>query len=285
MNKSPEQKVVESVRNTRGSGLNEQSSISRIHQHILEHDTAILTASRDEFSRNENQERNRELRAYLLDKDYGITEVDGTYIEEFNTEAAEEVKEDSFFVVNLNDRSGFFIDLFKLGEYYNQDSILCIPQGGEGAYLHGTNRTGYPGYKVKKSQGSFHPLGGSKFGSAYKSKPFKFETIRTVAGNGMGRMAVASCCREVRKYTENHGMFIRLSSAEDTDAAWPWPKQKKDKPSRIPVGGIEEGIRYTKKFREERKLTRENYGIADVWEDGKVVGHISFDGDFIVSEC
>ena len=55
----------------------------------------------------ENFERNRQLKAVLLNKGYGVTDVDGTYVEDFGTEAAKEVKEHSFFVVNLKNDSNF----------------------------------------------------------------------------------------------------------------------------------------------------------------------------------
>ena len=45
----------------------------------------------------ENFERNKQLKAVMLNKGYGVTSVDGTYIEDFGTDAAKEVKEDSYF--------------------------------------------------------------------------------------------------------------------------------------------------------------------------------------------
>ena len=85
-----------------------ESSISRVYQHILSHDTAFITAFRDNTKDTtkcmsnhsktmDNLERNRQLKAVLLNKGYGVTKVDGTYVEDFGTDAAKEVKEDSFF--------------------------------------------------------------------------------------------------------------------------------------------------------------------------------------------
>ena len=95
-----------------------ESSISRSYEHILKHDTGFLTAFRDntkdtikcisDHSKTlENFERNKQLKAVLLNKGYGVTAVDGTYIEDFGTEAAKEVKEDSLFIVNLKDNPNF----------------------------------------------------------------------------------------------------------------------------------------------------------------------------------
>jgi hypothetical protein len=65
----------------------------------------------------ENYERNRQLKAVLLNKGYGVTDVDGTYVEDFGTDAAKEVKEDSFFVVNLKDDPNFKDTITGLGEH------------------------------------------------------------------------------------------------------------------------------------------------------------------------
>ena len=63
---------------------------------MMEHDSAVLTAFRNEYSNKENYERNRELKANLLSMDYGVTKVDGSYIENFETPQAVEVSEQSF---------------------------------------------------------------------------------------------------------------------------------------------------------------------------------------------
>jgi len=148
-----------------------ESSISRTYEHILEHDTGFLTAFRDntkdttkcmnDHSKTlKNFERNRQLKAVLLNKGYGVTAVDGTYIEDFGTEAAKEVKEDSLFVVNLKDNPNFKADLRGLSEHFCQDSFLFIPRGGEQSVLVGTNKAEFPGYGNEEETGSF--LGGQE---------------------------------------------------------------------------------------------------------------------------
>jgi len=115
-----------------------ESGLSRIYGHIMEHDSAILTAFRNEYTNAENYERNRELKAHLLSMGYGVTKVDGSYIENFETPQAIEVSEQSFFVSNRSDSPGFFEDIEGLGQQYEQDSVLIIPMGGKAAYLIGT---------------------------------------------------------------------------------------------------------------------------------------------------
>jgi len=176
--------------------LNE-SSLSRIHQHTQEHDTAILTAHRaapddsegcitdlpasgqeEASSRKMNQERNRELKALLLRKGYGVTRVDGSYIENFSDAdplKRVEVSESSFFVVNLSDSPDFAADMKDLGELYCQDSILIIPQGGKGAYLYGTNDTSFPGLGNTETVGDFGAGKEAEFMSRIRGRPFTFK--------------------------------------------------------------------------------------------------------------
>lgn len=163
--------------------LNE-SSISRTYEHILNHDTAFITAFRDDpgdptkcrkpsklkkvqvpaaKQRNKirsNKERNMFLKAALLERGYGVTDVDGTYVEDFGTDAAKEVKEDSFFVVNLNDDPSFKSFLTGLSEHFCQDSFLYVDQGGENSVLVGTNNSEFPGFGNEAPMGSF--IGGKE---------------------------------------------------------------------------------------------------------------------------
>lgn len=69
---------------------------------------------------------------------YGVTNVSGRY-----PEGGKTVKEWSFFVVNLKDDPKFVDEIIKLGEFFEQDSVLIIPKGAIAnkatAYLYGTN--------------------------------------------------------------------------------------------------------------------------------------------------
>ena len=176
-------------------GFLTESSISRTYEHILNHDTAFITAFRDntkdttkcmpDHSKTlENFERNKQLKAVLLNKGYGVTSVDGTYIEDFGTDAAKEVKEDSYFVVNLKDDPRFKDTVAGLSEHFCQDSFLFVPRGGQQSFLVGTNRAEFPGYGNETETGEF--LGGeegefmTRVGKA--KRPIKFaEGLETKA--------------------------------------------------------------------------------------------------------
>ena len=131
--------------------LNE-SSLSRVHEHMMEHDTAAISAFRDdpfdgskcsEYAMKEkpseedvlkvNLRRNKELKASLLSMGYGVTKVMGSYIEGFGSEAAREVSEQSFFVVNLEDDTNFKDSIAMLGERFCQAFETGDFKGGEEA--------------------------------------------------------------------------------------------------------------------------------------------------------
>ena len=165
-----------------------ESSLSRIYQHITEHDTALLTAFRDDASdlssclemavdsELSNRERNRNLKATLLSLGYGVTAVDGSFIENYgNLDKQVEVKEDSFFVVNLNDSSDFTEAITSLGTKYCQDSVLIIPQGGDGAYLYGTNNTDFPGIDSTIEVGDFFGGSEAEFMTRVRGRPIVFK--------------------------------------------------------------------------------------------------------------
>jgi len=190
--------------------LNE-SSLSRIYSHIQKTDVAIITAYRDDpfdlskclsdaevveadtkNPRASNLLRNRNLKAVLLSKKYGVTKVKGSYIEDFDTPQAIEVKENSLFVVNLEQDPNFVNDIVMLGKKFCQDSVLIIPKGGEGAYLHGTNNSEFPGLDQKVNVGSLKMGGEDEFMTRVDNRPFTFgeglETLKSLSR--IERMAI-----------------------------------------------------------------------------------------------
>lgn len=180
--------------------LNE-SSLSRVYKHNEKHDCGAMTAFRtaracstgEPFSNNENKKRNKSLLAKLLSIGYGITKLSGRY-----PEAGKMSKELSFFIVDINDTGKLLNDLKKLGNMFEQDSILFIPKGtvnGDNkAFLIGTNKcdNNFLSFGQKEL---FH--GGGKFGKTSKiytsyvnGRPFIFEKVEEervlTPGNGMG---------------------------------------------------------------------------------------------------
>ena len=166
--------------------LNE-SSLSRTWQWIEAHECANISASRNDasdltycldsvMSELDNKERNRILMAALMKKGYGVTEMRGSYIENYKTEDATEVSETSLFVVNLEDTPGFADAIIGFGKQTCQDSVLIIPQGGEGAYLYGTNNFEWPGLDKKIFPGKLGFGKEAEFMTKVHGRPYTFTT-------------------------------------------------------------------------------------------------------------
>lgn len=152
-----------------------ESSLSRLYRHMQEHDSAALSAFRNEFSKEENLERNRELKAELLGRGYGVTRILGSYIENFETPKAVEVAEESFFVSNRKDDEDFKDEIAKLGEDFDQDSVLIVPKGAEDAYLLGTSPEGeFPQYGKEESVGALKMGDEAEFMSRVGGRPYTF---------------------------------------------------------------------------------------------------------------
>ena len=193
--------------------LNE-SSLSRLYRHMMAHDTAIITAHRGDPSDDSNcvdksqvaddssnKIRNRDLKATLMSLGYGVTSVDGSYIEDFNTPAAYEVAEDSFFVVNLEDDPGFTKLIIDLGEGFCQDAVLVVPKGGQGAYLHGTNNSEFPGYGQRVEAGDLSFGREKEFMTKVGGRPMAFteelETYKKLSR--LERMAAKAIAKKILK--------------------------------------------------------------------------------------
>ena len=164
-----------------------ESSLSRIWKHNEEHDAGALTAFRKgpdcgtdkPYSKKENAQRNKSLLAKLKTKGYGVTKLHGSY-----PEGGKTTKEISYFVVDLSDSGKLEKDLRKLGQEFEQDSILFIPKGaikGDAkAHLIGTNRcdNNWLGFGKKEvfnkgRMGYDSPI----YTSKVNGRPFVFESV------------------------------------------------------------------------------------------------------------
>lgn len=163
-----------------------ESGLSRLVYHMEMHDCGTITAFRSKegcglpedlpYALQDNKKRNAQLKAKLEMMGYGTTAVKGAYIENYGTPEAIEVREDVFFVVDLQDKGNLEADLRRLGEEYMQDSILFIPRGGRGSILIGTNHcSDYPGYG-RTMQFNDRQMGkGGQFMTKVNGRPFIFE--------------------------------------------------------------------------------------------------------------
>jgi len=166
-----------------------ESSLARIWKQVSEHDSGTISAFRyarncgegQRYTRSENESKNHRLKSQLLALGYGVTPIDGVYIENYDTKDAIEVREDSYIVIDLKDSGKLKNTLIALGTQYEQDSITYSKPSGE-YYLISTNKCpqGYPG---KGKIGVQLKLGKSFFGkdgefhSKIRNRPFVFESI------------------------------------------------------------------------------------------------------------
>jgi len=118
---------------------------------MQKHDCGTISAYRSEYTHKENQQRNKLLLAKLYLKGYNIIDVLGSYIENFGSKNAVEVKKHTYFVIDTKNYNNLESDLKEFGELFEQDSIMFIPKNTNKGILIGTSHreTSYPKYNEK----------------------------------------------------------------------------------------------------------------------------------------
>ena len=163
-----------------------EASLNRIYQKTKNHSVGAVTAFRGDKTKAENKANNKKVMAYLINKNYSVIKVKGSYIENFGSATQKEVGEESLFVANYqiegDDGGQLENDLIKLGRLYDQDSILSVPFQKKG-YLYGTSKRddSFPDYNQKVVVGK-PVFGDSKgeFFSRVKGRKFAFESSNEV---------------------------------------------------------------------------------------------------------
>lgn len=152
----------------------EIKDLDQIIAYISTHDTGAITAYRSNLTNEENQARNSRLMAKLMIKNYGVTSIKGTYIENFGSGNATDLSAEILFVVDLKNKSGLRIELENLGQEFDQDSVLLIPKGSNVSYILGTNKAQFPGKGREIITGSRHLSLEGEFLSTIRFRPFIF---------------------------------------------------------------------------------------------------------------
>lgn len=204
-----------------------ESTLNRVMSHIEAHDCAVLSAFRNEYGKKENYERSRVLRAHLIQgHGYQITKVKGSYIEGFipkeqkakildmpagkerdafeaQVAKEQEVAEQSLFIVNANDNSDFIEVIKGLSEEFEQDSVMCIPRGGEDIYLYGTREdNSFPPYHNSEVIGTIILNKEGEFMTRVGGRPFVVESSQLMSQATFTRnqlMSMAATIRNNRK--------------------------------------------------------------------------------------
>ncbi len=106
-------------------------ALDQIIAYINSHDTGAITGYRSNLTDEENQVRNRRLMAKLMIKNYGVTSIMGSYIENNGPSNSKEIAAEIFFIIDLKNKGNLRIDLENLGQEFDQDSVLLIPKGSK----------------------------------------------------------------------------------------------------------------------------------------------------------
>lgn len=184
-------KIIDSL--AEAAGQIADSNLDRIEKWINSKEVAGITAFRKElkdvhnpsttlidkpidgtpeerrYSKQENRARNRDLKMALARKGYGVTSVMGLY-----PEGGVPKTEESFLVVNHPDDPEFYDVLFRLSEWYNQDTFLYKAKDEPEAVLVGTNDDDFVGYGNTRPAGQFAKNVQGEFMSRLKSKGYSF---------------------------------------------------------------------------------------------------------------
>lgn len=143
---------------------------------------------------------NRELKSTLLKLGYWVTPIKGAYREAGWDKSSDE---ESFFVVCPEREDDFLMNIRKLGEAYNQDSILFKDYGSMDAYLWGTNYAPAdkynPGYGKSKLVGHVEkciPVETIGSYSAIRGGGFVFKKDVPETFYGLQNTAKASAAKE-----------------------------------------------------------------------------------------
>ena len=160
-----------------------EASLSRIWKHIEDgRPFGMITAFRKDYSKRDNMARNKKLEASIRAAGYGFFRMEGHYIEDYGTSDAQDVIEQSFFVIgdagDMEDPTNFKEFLKWEGKRFDQDSIFYYDIEIEQGVLIGTNHTGYPGWNKVEKLGKWHPSKVGEFYSKMKRSTFVFETIQ-----------------------------------------------------------------------------------------------------------
>ncbi len=162
-----------------------EASLSRTYRLLLEHDGGIITANRSArlcgegapYTAQDNRKRNNALAYQLNNLGYGVTRAKGSYIENYGSEDAVEVSEEVFIVIDIRDRGDLKNQLVRLGQRFDQDSVLYIPRPGDMGFLIGTsdcpNAYPGPGNTIKLQNPVFGK--GGEFFTRVKGRPFTLE--------------------------------------------------------------------------------------------------------------
>lgn len=154
-----------------------ESSLSRLHTKMQDGVAGAITAYRSEYTRRENQQRNRSLLAKLQASGFSVTAIKGSYVENYGSEDQREVSEHSYFVSPYGKGSAERLEdmLVSLGQEFDQDSVLVISKG-KGQLIGTSHReNAWPSFGSREPVGGFRGGKAAEFMSRVNNRSFVFE--------------------------------------------------------------------------------------------------------------
>jgi hypothetical protein len=154
-----------------------ETSLTRVMSKAKKGGMAIMSAQRGDKSKAENKARSRQLERDVRGAGLpGPTKVSGRYTENPGTPQEKKVGEKSHIITpGKKGKRKFKKAIEKLGQKYNQDSVLLQRKPGGSSTLKGTSKTSWPGKGKNVKIGSMKPGRTGEFDTKVKNKTFTVE--------------------------------------------------------------------------------------------------------------
>jgi len=109
-----------------------------IRELSLKYDTGFIGATIGGDFKRRSSLLNELLAAEMACLSYGIVKINGSSIEDYETQNAKEVGDNLYFIIDHHNKGDLKTDLMILGEKFNQESVLFVHKGGVDSELIGT---------------------------------------------------------------------------------------------------------------------------------------------------
>ena len=154
-----------------------ETSLTRVMSKSKKGGMAIMSAQRGDKSKAENKARSRQLERDVRGAGLpGPTKVAGRYTENPGTPQEKKVGEKSHIITpGKKGKRKFKKAIEKLGQKYDQDSVLIQRKAGGSSTLKGTSKTSWPGKGKNVKIGSMKPGRTGEFDTKVKNKTFTVE--------------------------------------------------------------------------------------------------------------
>lgn len=164
-----------------------EGGLARIWQHTMTRNVGTITAFRGENTKQENLSLNAQLQADIRSAGYGFYTGEGKFTENLGTDNEQPVYENVFIVIgDIGDDSGKLKGfLKKMGQKYNQDSVIFKPFDSESAVIIGTKTGVWPGLGTEAEVGDWKPNLMTQFYTYLRFGRARGWSFTTTPKNGM----------------------------------------------------------------------------------------------------